>query len=307
MVTDGSEWTLVCLPGGALTTVTWTRHVWFDEPETLRAFHALLCRQRFFGVEDERTLPALLRLSLDRQEEITERLKEQSQAVVDMLVATIGRLDADHHARHGRGLLPETVEPSDVYTAAVTVLMRLVFLLYAEEQGLLPLDDDAYASAYAASTLASSLRETATEAGEDALERSTLGWHRLLAASRAIHRGARHQDLSLPAYGGSLFDPDRFPWLEGRTSAGGSPGGRAAGPHRRPHHAPLAGCAAMAALRPRAPPHLLPPARRRADRVRLRGADRRGRYALGGLGARKSPATRGGSATGQNFPYTRWN
>jgi hypothetical protein len=220
LVTDGSEWTLICLPGGALTTVTWTRHVWFDEPETLRAFHALLCRQRFFGVEDERTLPALLRLSLDRQEEITERLKEQSQAVVDMLVATIGRLDADHHARHGRGLLPETVEPSDVYTAAVTVLMRLVFLLYAEEQGLLPLDDDAYASAYAASTLASSLRETATEAGEDALERSTLGWHRLLAASRAIHRGARHQDLSLPAYGGSLFDPDRFPWLEGRTSAG---------------------------------------------------------------------------------------
>jgi len=136
-----------------------------------------------------------------------------------MLVATIGRLDAEHHARHGRGLLPETVEPSDVYAAAVTVLMRLVFLLYAEEQGLLPLDDDAYASAYAASTLASSLRETATEAGEDALERTTLGWHRLLAASRAIHRGARHQDLSLPAYGGSLFDPDRFPWLEGRSSA----------------------------------------------------------------------------------------
>jgi hypothetical protein len=219
LVTDGSEWTLGCLPGGALTTVTWTRHVWFDEPETLRAFHALLCRQRFFGVEDERTLPALLGLSLDRQEEITERLKEQSQAVVDMLVATIGRLDAEHHARHGRGLLPETIEPSDVYAAAVTVLMRLVFLLYAEEQGLLPLDDDAYASAYAASTLASSLRETATESGEDALERSTTGWHRLLAASRAIHRGARHQDLSLPAYGGSLFDPDRFPWLEGRFSA----------------------------------------------------------------------------------------
>lgn len=218
LVTDGSEWTLVCLPGGSLATATWTRHVWLDEPETLRAFHALLCRQRFFGVEEERTLPALLAASLDRQEEITERLKAQSQAVVDMLVATVGRLDADHRLRHGRGLLPDDVEPPDVYAGAVTVLMRLVFLLYAEERGLLPLDDETYASGYAASTLIAALRERANEVGEDALERSTLAWHRLLAAGRAIHRGARHQDLTLPAYGGSLFDPDRFPWLEGRAN-----------------------------------------------------------------------------------------
>ena len=219
LVTDGTEWTLICLPGGAMTTVTWTRPVWFDDPETLRAFHALLCRQRFFGVEEERTLPALLRLSLERQEEVTERLKEQSQAVVDMLVATIGRLDIEESVRRGRGVLPPAVEPSHVYSAAVTVLMRLVFLLYAEEQGLLPLDDVTYSSTYAASTIASWLRERASELGEDALERSTAAWHRLLAVSRAIHRGARHEDLSLPAYGGSLFDPDRYPWLEGRASA----------------------------------------------------------------------------------------
>jgi hypothetical protein len=220
LVTDGTEWALVCLPGGAVTTVAWTRHVWFDESETLRAFHALLCRQRFFGVEEERALPALLRLSLERQEEITERLKEQSQAVVDMLVATIGRLDSEQRARERQGLLPDSVKPSDVYAAAVTILMRLVFLLYAEEQGLLPLDDPIYSEAYAASTLAAELRARATEMGEDALERSSQAWHRILAASRAIHRGSRHEDLGLPAYGGSLFDPDRFPWLEGRASAG---------------------------------------------------------------------------------------
>ena len=220
LVTDGTEWTLVCAPaGGATATATWTRHTWIDEPDTLRAFQALLGRMRFFGVPETETLPALLAASLERQEEITERLSEQSQAVVEMLVATIGRLDADHRAQHGTPLLPVRVEPAEVYQAAVTILMRLIFLLYAEERGLLPLDDDTYANAYAASTLAGQLRERANDAGEDTLERSSAGWHRLLATFRLVHRGARHDQLSLPGYGGSLFDPDRYPWLEGRVTA----------------------------------------------------------------------------------------
>jgi hypothetical protein len=139
-----------------------------------------------------------------------------------MLVATIGRLDAEHRAQHSKPLLPPDVEPAEVYQAAVTVLMRVVFLLYAEERGLLRTDDDIYADAYAISTLAGQLREQASEAGEDSLERSTTGWQRMLATFRVIHRGARHDQLTLPGYGGSLFDPDRFPWLEGRVDGAAS-------------------------------------------------------------------------------------
>jgi len=220
LVTNGTDWTLVCAPtGGATTTATWTRHTWFDEPDTLKAFAALLSRLRFFGVADDQTLPALLAASMDRQEEITTRLSEQSRAVVEMLVACIGRIDAEHHAQTGDTLLPATVEPAEVYQGAVTVLMRMVFLLYAEERGLLPLDDDTYADAYAVSTLAAQLREQASDAGEDTLERSSAAWHRMLATFRAVHRGVRHEQLILPGYGGSLFDPDRFPWLEGRIDA----------------------------------------------------------------------------------------
>src|SRR5206468_11139910 len=120
-----------------------------EEQQTLRAFLALLTRTRFYGVPDTETLPGLLAQSLNRQEEVTERLAEQSQAVVEMLVASIGRLDAHHQSEHGPRLLPPDVDPAEVYQAAVTVLMRLVFLLYAEERGLLPLDDDTSASAYA--------------------------------------------------------------------------------------------------------------------------------------------------------------
>ncbi len=219
IVTNGDTWTLVTVSdGGAVSTATWTRHAWLEEPQTLRAFVALLTRTRFYGVPDDATLPGLLIKSLARQEEVTERLAEQSQAVVEMLVATLGRLDAQHQAEHGTRLLPPDVGPAEVYQAAVTVLMRLVFLLYAEERGLLPLDDDTYANAYAVNTLADSLRDRATDHGEDALERTSTGWYRLLALFRGVHRGARHEQLILPAYGGSLFDPDRFPWLEGRAT-----------------------------------------------------------------------------------------
>jgi hypothetical protein len=219
LVTNGITWTLVTISaGGAVSTATWTRHGWLEEAETLRAFVAILDRKRFLGVGEKETLPGLLAASLARQEEVTERLSEQSQSVVEMLVATIGRADAHYKAETGQPLLPAEVKPAEVYQATVTILMRLVFLLYAEERGLLPLDDDTYATTYAVSTLAKDLRDRATEQGEDTLERTSVGWHRLLAVFRAVHRGVRHDQLLLPAYGGSLCDPDRYPWLEGRTS-----------------------------------------------------------------------------------------
>lgn len=47
--------------------------------------------------------------------------------------------------------------------------------------------------------------------------RKRCGWSRLLATFRAVHSGIFHHRLTLPAYGGELFDPDRYPFLEGRT------------------------------------------------------------------------------------------
>jgi hypothetical protein len=143
LVTNGTEWVLVGAPRDTATsTATFTRHVWREEPDTLRAFVNLAGLARFYGVPDGQTLPALLAESVTRQTEITEALSAQSQAVVEMFVAAIGRLDSDHRAAQGVRLLPDHVEPSDVYEACVTVLMRMVFLLYAEERGLLPADDD---------------------------------------------------------------------------------------------------------------------------------------------------------------------
>jgi len=97
------------------------------------------------------------------------------------------------------------------------VMMRQVFLLSAEERGLLLLGELLYDRYYAVSTLQAQLREQADQSGEDVLERRHDAWSRLLAIFRVVYGGIEHQDLHLPAYGGHLFDPDRYPFLEGRA------------------------------------------------------------------------------------------
>lgn len=96
--------------------------------------------------------------------------------------------------------------------------LRLVFLLFAEERRLLPAEDPLWAESYSVLTLRDDLRTAAIRDGDDALERRSTAWYRLLATCRAVHGGANHDRLTLPAYGGSLFDPERFPFLEGHRA-----------------------------------------------------------------------------------------
>ena len=212
VVTDGRWWTVVWAPRGAtVASATWDAALWSEEPETLRGLVALLARPRFLAVPRPDTLPALLRESLERQEEITETLGRQVRDAVELLVVTLDRLDAESDHRLLAG-----VSDDDLYDGAVTVLMRLVFLLFAEERRLLPSDDATYVEGYSVARLVDQLDSRANLYGEAALEHRTAAWHRILAVTRAIHQGVAHEDLRLPAYGGGLFDPDRYPWLEGR-------------------------------------------------------------------------------------------
>src|SRR5258707_7464358 len=98
-------------------------------------------------------------------------------------------------------------------------MMRLVFMFSAEERGLLHLGTPLYDENYAVSTLQEQLQEVADLHGEEVLERRVDAWARLVATFRAVHGGIQHQDLLMQAYGGSLFDPDRYPFLEGRAAS----------------------------------------------------------------------------------------
>jgi hypothetical protein len=212
LVTNGASWTLIDAPvGGPSAFATWEASVWLDERLSLDAFRTLLGARRFFNVAEGATLEALLAESAEAEHEVTDQLGYQVRQAVELLVDAFGRAD-----RNAGGQLLAGIPAEQIYEAAVTVLMRIVFLLAAEERDLLPLTDPVYQQAYAVSTLRGQLQAHVDQAGEEPLERHTSAWQRLLATFRMVHAGVAHENMRLPAYGGSLFDPDRFPFLEGR-------------------------------------------------------------------------------------------
>jgi len=212
IVTNGERWMLIDAPVGAVTTyASWYARLWGQEPITLQAFVHLLGIRRFFFDTSEQ-LPALLDRSLKFQDEVTEALGEQVRRAVEVLIQSLDKADLDRN----RELLRD-VAPTELYEAGLTVMMRLVFLLSAEERGLLLLGDERYEAHYALSTLRLQLRAES----EEILERRWDAWSRLLAIFRAVFGGIEHENLRMPALGGSLFDPDRFPFLEGRAKGSG--------------------------------------------------------------------------------------
>jgi hypothetical protein len=212
LATNGAQWSLVAArPGQATTFVTWHANLWAEEPLTLRALQTLLSARRFFGSEPGNDLVSLIQASLADQQEVTDQLGLQVRSAVEVLVRSLDRINAGMDGR----LLRE-VTPGQLYEAALAVMMRLVFLLCAEERRLLPADDAFYASYYAIGTLRDQLREAADRGSEQVLESRHDAWARVLATFRLVHGGCDHGTLRLPAYGGSLFDPDRHAFLEGR-------------------------------------------------------------------------------------------
>jgi hypothetical protein len=212
IVTNGDHWMLVNAPKNETTGyASWYANLWLEEQITQRAFRTLLGADRLFSVPENETLEALLDKSANDQQEVTNQLGYQVRKAVEVLIQSLDKADQEH----GRKLLAD-VNEKVLYESALTVMMRLVFLFCAEERELLLLGDELYDENYAVSTLREQLRLTADQYGEEILGLRFDAWTRLLTTFRAVYAGAKHDRLKLPAYGGSLFNPDRFPFLEGR-------------------------------------------------------------------------------------------
>ena len=213
IITNGEQWMFIDAPIGGITTyASWYARLWGLEPITLQAFYSLFNVGIVFnGFNEAKSLPVLIDESLQYQEDVTHTLGTQVSRAVEVLIQSIDRINHDHN-----GQLLEGVEPEELYEAGLTFMMRLVFLLCAEERGLLLLGDQAYEANYALSTLRAKLREEASLHGDEVLSYRKNAWSRLLAIFRAVYAGVEHENMRMPALGGSLFDPDRFPFLEGR-------------------------------------------------------------------------------------------
>jgi hypothetical protein len=177
----------------------------------LSAMVMLLGSDRLFVAPPERRLPALLQESRKYQSEVSTKLAEQ---VLDALWELLRGFQTADEASNGK-LLSEIAqtEPQHIYGGLITTLMRLVFLLYAEDEGLMP-QDSVYARNYAVTGLYERLQ---IDAGNypDTMDQRYGAWAWLLSLFGLVYEGGGHLPQYLPARHGQLFDPNEYPFLVG--------------------------------------------------------------------------------------------
>jgi hypothetical protein len=206
LLTNGAHWVLVhARPAEPATVADWDADLWTEEGDLLRAFATLL-RAPFVAAG---RLANLFAESAAKQAEVTTTLGTQVRQAVELLVGELSRLN-----RESGGTLLDAVPERQIYRGALTVMMRLVFLFYAEEHRLLPVDSDLYAESYSVSALYDQLQEERDLHGDQVAGLRAAAWPRLLATFAAVYGGCEHDQMRIPPYGGGMFDPARYPWLD---------------------------------------------------------------------------------------------
>ena len=176
------------------------------------AMRLLLGQTRLLSLPRSHRLAALLQDSRKYQNEVSERLAEQ---VLHALYELLRGFQAAHDTSQGVLLRePLSENPDKVYRGLLTVVLRLVFLLYAEERDMLP-QDETFLGSYSLTGLHERLREDVA-LHPDTMDQRFGGYAQLLALFRMVHDGAGAGVMQLPPRHGALFDPDRYRFLEGR-------------------------------------------------------------------------------------------
>jgi hypothetical protein len=179
----------------------------------------ILSSFRLHNDAPDRRLALLLKASRDAQAEVSTRLAAQ------VLGALYELLRGLHSADRARTEALAASRPEHLYEGLLTVLLRLVFLLYAEDRNLIPSRTDGEARAlydqgYGVRSLYMRLLDDAA-LHPDTMDERRGAWSRLLALFRLVHRG----DGSgwIRGRGGKLFDPEAFPFLQGQDSPSDQP------------------------------------------------------------------------------------
>jgi hypothetical protein len=202
--TAGARWGLI-YTGADLRLVdatrTWSRRVLdFDLPQVLGyepsavTFVALL---EAAGSEVEsKSLSALITRSDRHGVDVCSTL---GAGVIDALSALVTALDP--------GVGGRRLPPPDrmVFEQAVTVVYRLLFLLFAEARALVPTWHHIYREAYTIDTLCRRFLARPDRRGV---------WKTVQAIARLAHTGCRAGDLMVTPFNGRLFSPHHTPLAE---------------------------------------------------------------------------------------------
>jgi N-6 DNA Methylase len=236
LLSNGESLRLIYAPAGETTA-----HLTFrakdlhsrDGRPVLAALDLLLHARRAYTASAPHTLEGLLAESRRRQADVTSRLASQVFEAVEILVAGFEAAAVRDATGDRLDWLRSALQTEDdhFYQGVLSVVLRLVFLLYAEDQSLLPVGHPTYAQHLSLLDLYQRLAHD-DGAHPESMHHRFGAYGQLLALFRAVFFGVKHGSLELPARRGKLFDPNSYPFLEGGrpdwTAAVTSPAARAA-------------------------------------------------------------------------------
>jgi len=115
-----------------------------------------------------------------------------------------GVLDASTHVLRALLAKGRSHPVDDVFEQSLTIVYRLLFLLFAEARGLVPIWHPIYRESYSVDALR-----------QASLQPASVGvWDALRAMTRLAHAGCRAGGLKVTAFNGRLFSPARTPLAE---------------------------------------------------------------------------------------------
>ena len=159
--------------------------------------------------DDERAFEAF-RFVLDRFPSALDTLVRESDAhgagVCRSLKDGVLSASADVLTALVRPAGARRSEPADSFEQALTIVYRILFLLFAESRRLVPLWHPVYRDSYSMEAL----RVLAERSNARGL------WDTLRAIARLAHAGCRAGDLHVTPFNGRLFAPGRTPLAERR-------------------------------------------------------------------------------------------
>jgi hypothetical protein len=172
-----------------------------DDERTCAAFWSLLHASAFATTagSDRTPLHAIVEASELQAAAVSRSLRD---GVLTASADVLGALLRPAGRRRG------VVQPLDnTFEQALTIVYRILFLLFAEARGLVPLWHPVYRESYSVEALRSAAERPETAVGL---------WDALRAIARLAHTGCRAGDLRVTPFNGRLFAPARTPLADRR-------------------------------------------------------------------------------------------
>ncbi len=173
--------------------------------DDFRALYRLCHASRFTLDEDEdeadSPIEQLYQVALSTGVKIGQNLQSNVISAIETLGTGLLTPEIREALREGG-----EDEAKEYYQEVLLIVYRLLFLLYAEQRGMMSSRESIYTEEYAVTNL----REEA-ETRRSIKDNNTDLWHGLQITFRLVEEG--NAELDVPCYNGMLFDSERLEWI----------------------------------------------------------------------------------------------